>query len=188
MQYINPALAEAFGLDRNTGAIINQVLEESPAAKAGLKTGDIVLSIDGRPVKSAADLRNRIGLLPVGKQITFKLLRDGKEIERTITVEENTLAGSGPVATNELLEGVTVGNIEKDSPYYGKLEGSQVLDVERGSYAWRSGLRKGDLITSVNKVPVKNLKEFLKQVDKKTGSLLLRVVRGNTAAFLVIRK
>ncbi len=188
MQDLSPELAEAFGLDRKRGAVINKILEGSPADKAGLLAGDIVVSADSKHIKNAADLRNRIGLLPVGETIKFRILRDGKEKEITVTVEENTLAGSGPSAVNELLQGVTVGEIEKGSPYFGQIEGTIVLNVERGNIAWRSGLRAGDIITSVNRVPVKSLKEFLTSVNKKEDSLLLRIIRGNAAAFLVIKK
>lgn len=188
MQDISPALAEAFGLDRQRGAIINKVLEGSPADKAGLRAGDIVISTDGKQIKNAADLRNRVGLLPVGEKIKFKLLRDGKERDIVVTVDENTQASTGPKAVNELLQGVTVGDIDKNNPYFGKVEGMAVLNVQRGSIAWRSGLRAGDIITSVNREPVKNLQEFLSKVDKKEESLLLNIIRGNAAAFLVLKK
>ena len=188
MQDISPALAEAFGLDRQRGAIINKVLEGSPADKAGLLAGDIVISIDGKQIRNASDLRNRIGLLPVGEKIRFKVQRDGQESELVVTVDEDIQASTSPRAVSELLQGVTVGDIEEGNPYFGKAEGTAVLNVQRGSIAWRSGLRAADIITSVNKVPVKNLQEFLSAVDKKNDSLLLRIIRGNAAAFLVIKK
>jgi serine protease Do len=189
MQDLSPALSEAFGLKgQHGGAIINKVLDDSPADKAGLHAGDIVISTDSKQIKNAADLRNRIGLLPVGEKIRFKVLRDGKESEFVVTVDENTQVSAAPKAINELLKGVTVSNIEKGNPYFGKVEGTAVLDVQRGSIAWRSGLRAADIITSVNKVPVKSLQEFLAAVDKKNDSLLFRIIRGNTAAFLVLKK
>lgn len=188
MQDLSPELAEAFGLERQRGAILNQVFEGSPADKAGLLAGDIVISADGKYIKNAADLRNRIGLLPVGEKISFKVLRDGKASEIVVTVEENTLTSSAPRAVNELLHGITVSDIKKGHPYFGRTAGVSVVNVKRGSVAWRGGLRAGDIITSVNRVPVKNLQELLTTVDKKTGPLLLRIIRGNTAAFLVIKK
>ena len=187
MQDISPSLAEAFGLKRQQGAIINQVLVDSPAEKAGLKTGDIVLSVDGENIRNAADLRNRVGLSQVGEKVKFKILRDGKTSELTVTVDENTMASSDPKAINKLLEGVTVSDIQQGNPYFGRAEGIAVINVQRGSVAWRSGLRAGDIVTSVNKIVVKNLQEFLSTVNKKEDSLLLRIIRGNTAAFLVIK-
>ncbi|MFT5397044.1 MAG: Do/DeqQ family serine protease [Gammaproteobacteria bacterium] len=188
MQDISPALAEAFGLDQQSGAIINEVLENSPASKAGLKIGDIVVSIDGKNIVNANDVANRIGLLPVGETIKFKVLRDGKQSEFVVTVDVRTQASTDPKSVNELLQGVSVGDIEQDSPYFGKAEGAIVANVERGSIAWRSGLRAGDVITSVNKVPIKNLEQFLKAVDKKEDSLLFLILRGNAAAFIVLSK
>lgn len=186
VQDVNPALAEAFGLKRRQGAIISKVQAGSPAARAGLRVGDIVLSSGGRRVKNAADLRNRIGLLPVGERIEFEILRDGREMQFIVTVEENTRPGTAPGAFNELLSGVTVGDIDPGSPYYGRIAGVIVSEVERGSAAWRGGLRAADVITSVNQAEIKNLPEFLAAADNKKRPLLLRIIRGNSAVFLVI--
>lgn len=188
IQDITPQLAEAFGLTKKSGALINKVLKDSPADKAGLLPGDIVILIDGKKIRNANDVRNRIGLLPVGERIKFKLLREGKEFELTILVDEGTSKKIKPKVTSELLIGVTVGDIQKGNPYFGKVKGVTVLEIKRGSLAWVSGLRTNDVITSVNKNPVKNLEEFLSAVDKKNDSLLLRIVRGNMATFIVIKK
>ena len=188
IQDITPELAEAFGLTKKSGALINKVLKDSPADKAGLLPGDIVILIDGKKIRNANDVRNRIGLLPVGERIKFKLLREGKEFELTILVDEGTSKKIKPKVTSELLIGVTVGDIQKGNPYFGKVKGVTVLEIKRGSLAWVSGLRANDVITSVNKNPVKNLEEFLSAVDKKNDSLLLRIVRGNMATFIVIKK
>jgi serine protease Do len=189
IQDLSPSLAEAFGLKgQHGGAIINEVLKGSPADKAGLLAGDIVLSTNGKKIKNGGDLRNRIGLLPVGEKINFKILRDGKESVVVVTVDENKQAAAAPKATNELLQGVTVSDIEQGNPYFGKVEGIAILNVQRGSVAWRSGLRAMDIVTSVDKAPVRNLQEFLSAVDKKDEALLLRIIRGNAAAFLVLKK
>ena len=188
IQDITPELAEAFGLTRKNGALINKVLKDSPADKAGLLPGDIVISIDGKKIRNANDVRNRIGLLPVGEKIKFKLLRDGKEFDLVVLVDEVTEREIKPRVSNDLLKGVTVSDIKKGSPYFGKVGGVLVLEIQRGSHAWISGLRANDVITSVNKNPIKNLDEFLSAVDKKEDALLLRIVRGNMASFIVIKK
>ncbi len=186
-QDLSPDLAEAFGLPKQTGAVINRVLENSPGEKAGLKTGDIVIRIDGKPVRNSSDVRNQIGLRRIGEKIVFDILRDGK----TINIEVEIVAGKedlgAPSAVNQRLEGMTVGDIKPDHPLYGKMEGVVIAGVQRGSPAWRSGLRAGDVITSVNNAPVNNLQDFLAAVDKREGSLVLRIVRGNAAAFIVIK-
>jgi len=188
IQDISSELAEAFGLKRKNGALINKVLKDSPADKAGLLPGDIVISIDGKKIRNANDVRNRIGLLPIGEKIEFKLLRDGKEFDLVVTVDEVSKKETKPKVSNDLLKGVTVGDIQKGSPYFGKVKGILVLEIQRGSRAWKSGLRVNDVITSVNKNPIKNLDEFLSAVDKKEDALLLRIVRGNMATFIVIKK
>lgn len=187
MQDISPALAEAFGLKRQTGAIINQVIEGSPADEAGIKAGDIVLSVDGKEIRNAENLRNRVGLLPVGKKVRMTILRDGKQQKLTVNISENELAESGPRAVNELLQGVSVTDVDQGNSPYVNATGVQVLEVERGSTAWRNGLRAGDIITSVNKKDVGNVREFLAAVDKVSAPLLLRIIRGRTAAFLVLK-
>lgn len=185
-QDLDPDLAEAFGLPKQSGAVISKILKDSPAEKAGLMTGDIVIKIDGKKVKNASEVRNHIGLLKVGDEVTFDILRNGKPetIKAKIAAsQENKI----PAVKNVRLQGLTVGDIKEDNPLHGTVEGVIILNVQRGSRPWRSGLRAGDIITSVNKNPVANLQQFLKLAESEQGTLLMRIVRGNTAAFVVIK-
>ncbi|MFB3089916.1 MAG: DegQ family serine endoprotease [Gammaproteobacteria bacterium] len=186
-QDLNPALIEAFGLKQKKGAVITSVVEDSPAGEAGLQPGDILIKINGRDVKNASDVRNRFGLLAVGEQVVFDILRGGqsKKITTTVTAEKEEV--SLLQAINKRLEGVIISELGSDHRYFGKVEGIHVVDVQRGSPAWRSGLRKGDVITSVNRQTVKDVQMFLKKVGGKEEPLLLRILRGNAAAFIVIK-
>jgi len=186
-QDLTPALIEAFGLKQNKGAVITSVDDSSPAAKAGLQPGDILIKINGRDVKNAGDVRNRFGLLTIGEQVIFDILRAGKSKKITMTVTAAKEEISSPVVINKRLEGVTINELASDHRYFGKVEGIYVVNVQRGSPAWRSGLRKGDVITSVNRQTVKDVQMFLKQVSGKEEPLLLRILRGNAAAFIVIK-
>lgn len=186
-QDLSPELAEAFGLARQSGAIVNRVLENSPAEKAGLKTGDIIIRIDGKPIRNSSDVRNQIGLRRIGEKVVFDILRDGKTINIAVEIVAGKEDLGTPSAVNPRLEGMTVGDIKPDHPLYGKMEGVVIAGVQRGSPAWRSGMREGDVITSVNNAPINNLQDFLTAVDKREGSLVLRIVRGNAAAFIVIK-
>jgi Do/DeqQ family serine protease len=186
-QDLNPDLAEAFGVKDKRGAIINSIMPDSPAEKAGLKPGDVITSVNKKLVKNAYDVRLHIGLLPVGEKVVFEILREGKRKKLTAEIAARTQVAENPAAVNPRLEGVSIGNLDEDSPYYGRLEGVVVVNIERASHAWNSGMRKGDIITSVNRKPVSKLSEFLKTVDGKKGALLLRIVRGRSAAFLVIK-
>ena len=186
-QDLNPDLAEAFGVKNQRGAIINSVMPDSPADDAGLKPGDVITSVNKKKVKKAADVRLHIGLLPVGEKVVFEILREGKRKKLTAVIAPRAEVARNPSAINPRLKGVSIGDIEEDSPYFGRIEGVVVVEIERASHAWNSGMRQGDIITSVNREPVKNLSTFLKAVDGKNNSLLLRIVRGRSAAFLVIK-
>ena len=186
-QDLNPDLAEAFGVKNQRGAIINSVMPDSPADDAGLKPGDVITSVNKKKVKKAADVRLHIGLLPVGEKVVFEILREGKRKKLTAVIAPRAEVAKNPSAINPRLKGVSIGDIEEDSPYFGRIEGVVVVEIERASHAWNSGMRQGDIITSVNREPVKNLSTFLKAVDGKNNSLLLRIVRGRSAAFLVIK-
>jgi Do/DeqQ family serine protease len=186
-QDLNPDLAEAFGVTDNRGAIINSVTPDSPADKAGLKPGDVITAVNKKSIKNAADVRLHIGLLPVGEKVVFEILREGRRKKLTATIAANAKIAENPAAVNSRLEGVSVGDIDENSPYYGRLKGVVVVEIDRNSHAWDSGLRKGDIITSVNREAIANLSEFLKSVDGRQGALLFRIVRGRSAAFLVIK-
>lgn len=186
-QDLNPDLAEAFGVKDKRGAIVNSVMPDSPAEKAGLKPGDVITSINNKSVKKAADVRLHIGLLPVGEEVVFDILREGKRKKLKATIAARAEIADNPAELNPRLEGVSIGDIDEDNPYYGRLKGVIVVDIDRASHAWNSGIRKGDIITSVNRQLVENLPAFLIAIEDKKNSLLLRIVRGRSAAFLVIK-
>lgn len=185
-QDLDPDLADAFGLKKQSGAVINKVLDGSPADKAGLKTGDIIVSIDNKPVRNSADVKNQIGLKRIGEKVHFNILRDGKQKEITVEIAEGENEGT-PSVMNKRLEGLSVADIDADNPAYGKINGVVIADVQRGSRAWRNGLRAGDIITSVNNKDISSVKDFLALVNKREGTLLFRIVRGNMAAFVAIK-
>ena len=188
-QDLTTALIEAFGLKQKKGAVITSVDENSPAHKAGLQPGDILIKINDQDIKNASDVHNRFGLLTVGEQVDFDILRGGKskKITTTVTAAKKDNNSSSPAAVNTRLEGVTINEIEKDHPYYGRIKGIYVVNVQRGSPAWRSGLRQGDVITSVNRQAVNDVPTFLKLVNGRNEPLLLRILRGSAAAFIVIK-
>jgi serine protease Do/serine protease DegQ len=186
-QDLSPDLAEAFGLNTQRGAVINSITPGSPAEDAGLQPGDILVSINDKPVRNAQDARNHIGLLPVGESIDFVVLREGKRLQLSTTVASSQAHASAAEMHNPRMQDVSIGEIAPDHPFFGRLSGVVVEAIERGSHAWRSGLRPGDLITSVNRIAVRDVAEFSAIIEQEKDSLLLRVVRGNAAAFLVIK-
>ncbi len=185
-QDLTPELAQAFGIPYRKGAIITTVEPGSAAQEAGLKPGDIVTEVNGRPIRTATDLRNAIGLLRVGEKVRLKVLRDGKTLTLSATVARPALSQIDGEKLNPYLAGAVLTDIQENSPWYGKIEGVLVAEVAAGSPAWRSGLRKGDVIVSANRKPVANLGQ-LQEAVKGSRSLLLNIQRGNGSLFLFLR-
>ncbi|MDZ7735603.1 MAG: DegQ family serine endoprotease [Gammaproteobacteria bacterium] len=169
IQDMTPQLAEAFELEeQQDGAVIVQVYEDTPAARTGLEAGDVVVEVNGKPVKGAADLRNKVGLMQVGETVSLTVLRNGsrKSYDIELTEPQTQTANGQPATRNELLQGVTLSEIDSQHPAHGKVNGVMVEKVERGTRAWNSGLRDGDIITSVNRQPVTGMRDFLQIVDQ----------------------
>lgn len=189
LQDLDADLAEAFDLEQRQGAVLVNILPDSPAEKAGLQAGDVVVALNDQPIASASDLRNKIGLMRIGESARLEVLRDGRR--RTFVAEvasrEAFMSEAAGEPRNERLAGVTFGEIPEESPAYGRVSGVMVYAVDPTSPAGRAGLEQGDVITSVNRVPVRGLEQFLDVVNRARGQLLCRVVRGNSAAFLVIK-
>jgi serine protease Do/serine protease DegQ len=186
MQDLNPDLAEAFKAEADKGAVLVDVEAGSPADRAGLKAGDIIVAVNGKTVDSAAEVRNLVGLMPIGERVTLDIVRNGKKKQVSATIEERADTGSGEVR-NPRLAGATFGELDERHPLYGKTPGVVVYDVEQDSNLFRAGLRQGDVIMSVNRVPVSDMSDFLKVVNEVKGQVLLQVRRGNAVAFMVIK-
>ncbi|MFQ5486901.1 MAG: DegQ family serine endoprotease [Gammaproteobacteria bacterium] len=187
VQDVTPELADALGLEASHGAVISQVLKDSPAERAGLRVGDVVMAVNGEPVKNSAQLRNRIGLLRVGTTVTLEIIRDGRHKTIKAVIEEPRRERADAGRISKRLAGAELGPITPDHPLAGQVEGLEVLDVERGSVAWQAGLRRGDIIVSVNRLPVKTLKDLRRAVKAGRDGLLLNIRRGAGALFIVIR-
>ena len=187
MQNLDPELAAAFGMKAAQGAVLVNIVPGSPAEKAGLKPGDVVMAANGKAVRDASDLRNRVGLLRVGDKLSLDVLRDCSRVAVGAVIGARTASTSPGGVKNERLAGVSLGEIPQNSAYYGQVAGIMVFEVSTGTPAWTAGLREGDVITSVNRAQIEDLPSFLGLVGQAKGSLLLGVLRGNRAAYIVIR-
>lgn len=188
MQDITPQLAQAFEIEEQRGAIVTQVQPGSAAEKAGLQVGDVVIAVDGEPLRNADNLRNTIGLLMVGQTVELTVKRNGqqKTLEATVTANRQAQKDSPSEQGHPRLVGATFGDIEPDSPYYGEIDGVMIYSVKANSPAWRSGLRGGDIITSVNRHNITDLDSFKARVEGQQ-ELLLNLVRNGRAMFIVLR-
>ena len=185
-QDLTPDLAQAFNLKNGRGgAVITQVTPDSAAEKAGLKTGDIVIELNGKPVNDAMDVHNVIGLLRIGQRVEMKVLRDNKTKTLVAVVSEPKAAKKEGKALHKKLKGAHFGNIQEGSRLYGRIEGVLVLNVDKGSPAARAGIRKGDVITSANRKKINSLADF-KAAIKGSSKLLLNIQRGHAALFLYL--
>ena len=187
IQDLTPELAAAFGLRHTGGAVIAQVVPGSAAEKAGLVAGDIVVSVDGKPVRSGGALRNAIGLLRVGESVSLDIMRNGRSrtLRAKIAEPERAQADAGRI--NERLAGAVLGGMQRGNAMMGRDGGVEVLDVERGSPAWQAGLRAGDIIISINRRAVKAVADVPAAVKRSPDTLLLNIQRGNAALFIVIQ-
>lgn len=187
-QDLTPELASAFNIKgQPEGAVVVKVIKDSPADKAGLKLGDIVIRMNGRPVHSAEDLRNGIGLLRVGTRVNLVVLRDSHQKSITAVVSESHVAHLPGKILHTRLSGALLGDIAESSNLYGRIEGIEVLKIKSHSPAVATGLRKGDIITSINRNPVPDIATARKLRTRKDGKLLLNIQRGNTAMYLLLR-
>lgn len=193
IQNVTPELAKSLGLKESKGALVSQVAPGGPADKAGIEQGDVIVSFDGRIVEDSKDLPRIVASTTVGKTVTVKLFREGKEVERQAKVgemeEENTTeTEQGPVHPSL---GVTVQNLTPQIARelgLKKSTGVVVTGVEPGSPAAEASIQPGDVIQAVNRKPVKNVEDFVKIVEKarESGSLLLLVQRGQNTMFAAV--
>jgi serine protease Do/serine protease DegQ len=177
---VTPEIAKEFGLTETTGALVAGVAQGSAAEHAGIKTGDIITSLNGATMKSSGELRNAIGMLHVGDKVELGLLRDGKPRKVTALIAERgevELAGAAEI--NRGLDGAELA----DAPDGG---GVLVNKVQEASAAAQSGLRTNDVIVGVGRTPITNMKSFREAVKGATV-LLLRVRRGSDTLLLPVR-
>jgi S1-C subfamily serine protease len=187
-QDITPELASAFNITASRGAAITQILPDSPAQHGGLQVGDIITSVNGINVKNGSDVVNTIGFLRVDSKINIDLLRNNKLITAHVTLSDPKVRKQHIEQMNPFLYGVGLKNFSLLSPIHGNVEGVLVVSVSEDSNAWRSDLRMGDVITSVNQQRIKHIDELKVATTKADKTVLLNVLRGQSAIFLVINK
>ncbi len=186
VQDLSDELAEALDVQARKGVVITNVLADSAAAEAGLKAGDVVRAVDGQPVNRASDLRNKVGLSPVGEKITLSILRDGKPRQVTAVISESSQQVSAGDAISNYLKGAELRDLRQGELSHVD-QGVLVEGVERNSPAWRAGLRGGDVIINANRRDVASMEALRGAVDDKDAALLLRVNRDGGIFFVVVR-
>lgn len=178
---LNPDLAESFDYKGNSGAFVNEVIEGGAADKAGVKAGDIITSVNGKPIKSFADLRVKIATLGADAKIKLGIFRDGEELTLDVTLQEpDEISGSDAGQLSAIFDGATLANHDGG--------GVEVTDVASRSNAYRFGFRKGDVITTINRDQIKGLSDLKNKLSKaKDKVLALRIERGDNVLYVTIR-
>jgi serine protease Do len=202
-QDLDEALAEYYGLGETTGVVVGEVTEGTPASEAGFQVHDIITEFDGEPVDSARIFRLRVGNTPPDQEVSFKVLRDGKELDLRAKLDKRdekqlarmggrSLPGGGIAPGREFLPGVTIGNLDAESRSAAgvpeDVEGVIVTSVEEGSKAAAVGLSEGDVIVEVDRQAVRNVREAMdiRQLSPGRPRVLLRVAGGSRSRLLVV--
>jgi serine protease Do/serine protease DegQ len=177
---VSPEIAKEYGLAESSGALVTAVAPGSAAERAGIKTGDIITSINGVMMKRPGEVRNTIGMLRVGDKVDIGLLRDGKPQKITALIMERSEAETANAADiNQGLEGAELADAPNGS-------GVLVRSVQEGSPAAAAGIRANDLIVGVGRTPVTGTKGF-REAAKSANVLVLNIRRGSLVLLIPIR-
>jgi serine protease Do len=200
IQDVNPALAKEFNLKDNTGALVSDITENSPAEKAGLKEGDVIVEFNGKKVTDSRHLKLEVARVQPGESVPLKVLRDGATKDLHVAVKEmpgQERLAKGDRSDNEkddngTLNGVTVGDLDRQSRQQYELpaniKGVVVTDVAPDSAAAEAGLKPGDVIQEINRKSVKTAEEAVRMTEKSTDNkrTLLRVWSNGGSHFVVV--
>jgi serine protease Do len=192
-QDVTPAMAKAFGKKDSQGIVVGDVSVNSPAQKAGIQRGDIILQINDKPVSDSNQLRMSVSMMQPGTELQLKILRNGTERDETVKLAEMPTESAKVESIDQeggskALEGVEVTNlnagIAKELGISSATKGVVVTDIDPASKMADSGLQKGDLIQEVNHQPVGNVSEFQSALRKAGSDPLLLVNREGRTLFI----
>lgn len=197
MRPVDNAIAERFGMDRPRGAIINQVMEDSPAEKAGLQELDIILSIDGNTIERTNEVQSLVAVKEPGEEIDMEILRDGDRIEKTVELGSRKMETAAAEPEKEGAEslGMTVEKLDDrirsrlEHDYYEDVDGLFVTGVDEYGAASEAGIRPGDLITEIEDEEVDSVSDYTAVVEEHSPGdvLIFSVMRGGSKLFAFVR-
>lgn len=195
IQDINPDLADQFQLKSDSGAMVADVKPGNPAAKAGLKSGDVILEYEGKPVKDTQQLKFAVAATEPGKKVKIGYLRDGKSETATVTIAElpgdkqsiNPASGQD----NGVLDGVEVADLDDNARSQfnvpPRVHGALVASVDPDSASAAAGLSEGDVIEEINRHPVRSADDAVKLTEhSETRKTLLKIWTHGVTHFLVV--
>lgn len=189
VQTLSPAIADNLNLSAvNDGAIVTSISPNTPAQKAGIKVGDIITKVDDIDIHSASKVVNTVGFIRTGTKVKITVLRNGKEIALEPTIISAEKQKQIDQESNPYLYGLALQNFDQYNPAQGTVRGVLVIAVAPDSNAWSSEIHPGDIILEANGKPVMNTQELQKITATTTDDLMLRIIRNNGFAYLIIPK
>ncbi len=195
VQKVTPELAQSFGIAEGRGALVADVDKSGPAAKAGIASGDIIISYNGREIKEMDELPMLVAQTEIGSTVDVKVLRGGKEKTMQVKIAELKESKARESAQDQEPKqdfGIIVKQITPEmAQRYGlaRKEGVIVAQVEPGSEAEEAGIRPGDIVEEINREPVRTMSEYNRQMGKvkKGENILLLLRRGENALWIVLK-
>jgi serine protease Do len=194
VQEVTPEISENLKLSEMRGALVGDVLKGEPAEKAGIKTGDIIMEIDGKKIRDTHELLRIVASLPLSKTVDLKVIRNGKEMILPIKIgERKDQKELAQIVQPSDQLGMTVQEITPElSQYFGLSEtgGVVITQVKEESPADDAGLKTQDIILQINKVKISSLKDYRMEISKsgREETLLILIKRGDTSFFVTLRK
>ncbi|MBW9398816.1 serine endoprotease DegQ [Leclercia sp. EC_58] len=176
-------IAKAFNLNVQRGAFVSEVLPNSGSAKAGVKSGDVIVSLNDKPLSSFAELRSRIATTEPGATVKLGILRDGKPMDLQVTLDKSTSSSASAEMIAPALQGATL----SDGQLKDGTKGITLDSVEKSSPAAQAGLHQDDVIIGVNRVRVQSIAEMRKVLESKPTVIALQIVRGNDTLYILLR-
>ena len=191
IQKITPDLAKSFGLSQSEGALVGDVIPDGPAAKGGVKRGDVIVMFDGQQVKDMEDLPKIVAATRPNSVVDVEVIRDGSRMTLSVSIElledsqETVVAKADPL-------GLQVQDITEELAKNLKLEGSEgvlVSDVTAGNAASEAGIRRGDVISEMNRSTVKDMRDYqnLLASVEKGSSVLFLIKRGGSTIYIAVK-
>ncbi|EPL3247110.1 serine endoprotease DegQ [Enterobacter hormaechei] len=176
-------IAKAFKLNVQRGAFVSEVLPNSGSAKAGVKSGDVIVSLNDKPLSSFAELRSRIATTEPGAKVKLGLIREGKPLTVEVTLDKSTSSSASAEQISPALQGATL----SDGQLKDGTKGISVTAVVKSSPAAQAGLHQDDVIVGVNRTRVQSIAEMRKVLESKPAVIALQIIRGNDTLYILLR-
>ena len=186
-QDMTPQLAQAFGIERSSGFIVTQIETGSPADRSGIRVGDVIVSANGKPIRSARDMHNLVGMQRLGQTIELTLFREGTEVTLPVLIQPIEIETLDGERIHSRLAGAVIGEMRKQHLQGGRIDYLEIIEVKPGSAADASGFDAGDVIFSINKQLTRRFDEMLAIVESNGNGMIMNIQRGDRELYILLK-